>query len=349
VLAGQGGAWDYPAGAENPGEDAVRGHAEERLPISLLTGFLGSGKTTLLKRALASPAAGDTAVVINELGEIGLDRYLVETVDGPVLELPGGCICCAIREDLAATLRDLLRRRDRGAAPPFRRMVIETTGLADPAPILFTLGAEPTLEARLRLDRVVAAVDATLGAATLRRYAEAARQVALADRLLVTKTDLAPCDAALLDGLAALNPAAGRCLAIETEDVAPILFGAAPEARMRPASGAAAGVHTHGVAAHAVILHRDCSRLDFARALGGLARDRGEDLLRVKGILRFSDRPDRPAFVQGAQHALYPPVWLDRWLDDDRCNRLQFIVHGIERKEILERFAFADARPYGMS
>lgn len=117
---------------------------------------------------------------------------------------------------------------------------------------------------------------------------------------------------------------------------------------MRPAPGAAAGVHTHGVAAHAVILHHDCSRLDFARALGGLARDRGEDLLRVKGILRFSDRPDRPAFVQGAQHALYPPVWLDRWLDDDRCNRLQFIVHGIECQEILERFAFADARPYGM-
>ncbi|HEX6842362.1 MAG TPA: GTP-binding protein, partial [Stellaceae bacterium] len=138
-------------------------HVEKRLPISLLTGFLGSGKTTLLKRALASPAASDTAVVINELGEIGLDHYLVETVDGPVLELPGGCICCAIREDLAATLRDLLGRRDRGAAPSFRRIVIETTGLADPAPILFTLGAEPTLEARLRLDRVVAAVDATLG------------------------------------------------------------------------------------------------------------------------------------------------------------------------------------------
>ena len=322
--------------------------AEERLPISLLTGFLGSGKTTLLKRALASPAVSDTAVVINELGEIGLDHYLVETAEGPVLELPGGCICCAIREDLAATLRDLLLRRDRGIAPRFRRIVIETTGLADPAPILFTLGAEPTLEAHLRLSQVATAVDATLGAATLRRYAEAARQVALADRLVVTKTDLAPCDAALLYALTALNPTADRSLAAETADIAPILFGAAPEARMRPAPGDAAGAHTHGVAAHAVILGRDCSRLDFARALGGLARDRGNDLLRVKGILRFSDRPDRLAFVQGAQHALYPPVWLDHWLDDDRCNRLQFIVHGIERQEILERFAFADARPYGM-
>jgi G3E family GTPase len=118
---------------------------------------------------------------------------------------------------------------------------------------------------------------------------------------------------------------------------------------MRPACDTAAGAHTHGVAAHAVILHRDCSRLDFARALGGLARDRGDDLLRVKGILRFSDRPDRMAFVQGAQHTLFPPVWLDRSLDDGHCNRLQFIVHGIERSEILERFAFADARPYGMA
>jgi G3E family GTPase len=314
------------------------------LPISVLTGFLGSGKTTLLARALGRAALAGTAVVINELGEIGLDHYLVETVDGPVLELPGGCLCCAVREDLAATLRGLLARRDAGAGPAFRRVVIETTGLADPAPILFTLGADAALDARLRLDRVVATVDATTAAATLERYAEAARQVALADRLVVTKTDLAPCDAALYARLAALNPAAAPRLASEIGDVGAVLFARSPETRL-PVPRDVAGAHTHGIAAYAVMLRRPCSRLDFARALGGLARDRGEDLLRVKGIIGFSDRAERPAFVQGAQHALYPPVWLERWPDDDRRSRLQFIVHGIARDDILARFAFAGAQP----
>lgn len=318
---------------------------EQPLPISLLTGFLGSGKTTLLARALADAAVADTAVVINELGAIGLDHYLVATVDGPVLELPGGCLCCAIREDLAVTLRSLLARREAGAGPPFRRLVIETTGLADPAPILFTLGADAVLDRRLRLDRVVATVDATTGAATLERYAEAARQVALADQLIVTKTDLAPYDDALRRRVGALNAAAPQSFAIETKDLGAILFGAAGETRSIPSPPAASAAHTHGVAAHAVILQRPCSRLDFARALGGLARDRGEDLLRVKGIIGFSDRPERPAFVQGAQHALYPPVWLEGWRDSDHRSRLQFIVHGIAREDILARFAFAGAEP----
>jgi G3E family GTPase len=317
---------------------------DDRLPVSLLTGFLGSGKTSLLRRALASVAWADTAVLINELGEIGLDHYLVDTVDGPVLELPGGCLCCAIREDLASSLRLLLDRRDAGAVPSFRRVVIETTGLADPAPILFTLGADALLDARLRLDRVVATVDTVAGAATLERYAEAARQVAIADLLVLTKTDLAPCDAALAARLAALNLDAGRRLAVETADVGDLLFGAARAPRLLP-SRDAAGSHTHGIAAHALLLRGPCSRLDFARALGGLARERGEDLLRIKGIVEFSDRPGRPAFVQGARHALYPPIWLDRWPDGDRRSRLQFIVHGIARDEILARFAFAAAAP----
>ena len=317
----------------------------DRLPISLLTGFLGSGKTSLLKRALAAAAFADTAVLINELGEIGLDHYLVETVDGPVLELPGGCLCCAVREDLAAGLRDLLRRRDEGRAPPFRRVVIETTGLADPAPILFTLGAEPMLDARLALDRVVTTVDALAAATTLARYAEAARQIAIADRLVVTKTDLAPLSEVLANRLAALNPAAERCLAADGTALGEVLFGAAPELRLRPPAPDHAA-HSHGVTAFAVVLRGACSRLDFARALGGLARERGEGLLRVKGIVGFSDRPERPAFVQGAQHALYPPVWLDGWRDADRRSRLQFIVDGIDRAEILDRFAFAAAEPY---
>src|SRR6201982_1738065 len=148
----------------------------ETLPTTVLTGFLGSGKTTLLRRALVSPALADTAVIINEIGEIAIDHHLVDYVEGAVLELPGGCLCCAVREDLARTLRDLLDRRDAGEIRPFRRIVIETTGLADPAPILFTLGADIALDHRLHLSAVVTLVDAAQGAGTLDRFAEAARQ-----------------------------------------------------------------------------------------------------------------------------------------------------------------------------
>ena len=324
----------------------MTGRDDEMLPISLLTGFLGSGKTTFLRRALATAACADTAVIINEIGEIGLDHFLVETVDGPVLELPGGCLCCAVREDLAATLRGLLARRDKGEGPHFRRVVIETTGLADPAPILFTLGADAMLDARLWLDRVVTTVDATLGGGTLERFAEAARQVAMADQLLLTKTDLGPPDAALLQRIQALNPDAPRHNGAEIGDAGTLLFGSAPDTRVRPVSPAAHGEHSHGVTAYAITLTRDPSRLAFARALGGLARDRGEDLLRVKGLVRFSDRPDRPAFVQGAQHALYPPTWLAEWPDGDHRSRLVFVVQEIALDTILASFAFAGAMPY---
>jgi G3E family GTPase len=317
----------------------------EALPISVLTGFLGSGKTTFLQRALRSAALADTAVIINEIGEIGLDHYLVETMDGPVLELPGGCLCCSLREDVAATLRSLLARRDAGNGPQFRRIVIETTGLADPAPLLFTLGADPTLDGRLSLEHVITVVDATMGAATLARFAEAVRQVALADLVLISKTDLASLDPALVAQIAAINPNA-QChelSGITTYETA--LFGAGRTASPALPARSEHPVHTHGVSAHGIAFRGSCSRLEFARALGGLARDRGEDLLRVKGIVEFSDRPGRPAFVQGAQHALYPPIWLDRWPDEDQRSRLVFIVHGMERKEILERFAFARAEP----
>ncbi|MGH7093549.1 MAG: CobW family GTP-binding protein, partial [Stellaceae bacterium] len=162
--------------------------AQDIIPTTVLTGFLGSGKTTLLRRALASPGLADTAVVINELGEIAIDHYLVDFVEGDVLELPGGCLCCAVREDLARTLRALIDRREAGMVRPFRRLVIETSGLADPAPILFTLGTDAMLDARLLLARVVTLVDATTGTRSLDRFAEAARQAALADALVISKT-----------------------------------------------------------------------------------------------------------------------------------------------------------------
>jgi G3E family GTPase len=198
----------------------------ETLPTTVLTGFLGSGKTTLLRRALVSPALADTAVIINELGEIAIDHHLVDFVEGSVLELPGGCLCCAVREDLARTLRGLLDRREGGEIRQFRRVVIETTGLADPAPILFTLGADPMLDHSLHLARVVTLIDAVNGAASLDRFAEAGRQAALADTLVITKTDLAPLGPDLVGRLDALNDRADRILAAETEDAGMVLFGA---------------------------------------------------------------------------------------------------------------------------
>src|SRR5437667_6922307 len=202
----------------------------ETLPTTLLTGFLGSGKTTLLRRALVSPELADTAVIINEIGEIAIDHHLVDFVEGSVIELPGGCLCCAVREDLARTLRSLLERSDAGEIRRFRRIVVETSGLADPAPILFTLGADPMLDHRLRLARVVTVVDAVTGDETLARFAEAARQAAVADALFVSKTDLAPFGDALAARLAALNPAAERVLGSGRSDPAAVLF--APTCRV---------------------------------------------------------------------------------------------------------------------
>jgi len=313
----------------------------ETLPTTLLTGFLGSGKTTLLRRALVSPELADTAVIINEIGEIAIDHYLLDFVEDGVFELPGGCLCCAVREDLAQTLRGLIERRDAGEIRRFRRIVIETSGLADPAPILFTLGTDPMLDHRLRLAGVVTLVDAVHGAATLDRFAEAGRQAALADVLVITKTDLAPLGPDLVCRLDRINDRAERILAVEACDAGAVLFGAVPPTAAFGMPVESAAAHTHGIDAFGVILGGEISRLDFARALGGLAGARGTDLLRVKGIVRFSDLPERPAIVQAAQHALFAPEWLDAWPDEDRRNRLVFVVHEIPRAEILEAFAFA--------
>jgi G3E family GTPase len=315
--------------------------APETLPTTVLTGFLGSGKTTLLRRVLASPALFDTAVIINEIGEIAIDHHLVDFVEGDVLELPGGCLCCAVREDLARTLRSLLERRDAGEVRRFARIVIETTGLADPAPILYTLGADPTLDQYLHLARVVTVVDAVNGADSLDRFAEAVRQAALADALVITKTDLAPLGPDLVRRLDAINDRAERFLAAETGDAGAVLFGTRDRSADPAMPAESVAGHTHGIDAFGVVFEGEISRLDFARALGGLARERGADLLRVKGIVRFADRPEQPAVVQAAQHAMFAPEWLDKWPDEDRRSRLVFVVHKIPRAEILEHFAFA--------
>ena len=333
--------------------------AYETLPTTVLTGFLGSGKTTLLRRALADPRFTDTAVIVNEVGAVAIDHYLVDFVEGGVLELPGGCLCCAVREDVARTLRDLIDRRDAGRVRPFRRIVIETSGLADPAPILYTLGADPMLDARLSLGRVVTVVDAQNGAETLARFAEAARQAAMADALITSKTDLVSVSNELAAVLAALNPDAERVLAREIDDPGVVLFSPHPnppplagegdDSRLRSGrapSGGGSGwgseaVHSHGIDSFTLILNDKINRLDFAKALGTLAAACGSDLLRVKGLVAFADRGGQPALVQAAQHTMFAPEWLDGWPDDDHRSRLVFVVHDIPRAEILAHFAFA--------
>ena len=226
----------------------------QTLPTTVLTGFLGSGKTTLLRRALVSPALSDTAVIINEIGEIGIDHHLVDFVEGSVLELPGGCLCCAVREDLARTLRGLLDRREAGEIRRFRRIVVETTGLADPAPILFTLGADPMLDHSLHLARVVTLVDAVEGAQSLERFAEAERQAALADTLVITKTDLVPLGPELVRRLDAVNDRAERILAAEIGDAGAVLFGGGSPSAAPAMPAEPVAAHTHGIDTLGVVL-----------------------------------------------------------------------------------------------
>jgi len=313
----------------------------EPLPISVLTGFLGSGKTTFLGRLLTRPDMGDTAVVINEFGAVGLDHLLIEAADQEILELPNGCVCCAVRQDLAETLYNLLRRRARGEIARFSRIVLETSGLAEPSPILYTFSADAFLEHSLRVDSVVTAIDAVAGAATLARYPEAMAQAAGADRLLLTKTDLAAPSADFVTRLEELNPMAELIDSARADPVS-ILFGGTVTVLPRKQRFLAEAVHAHGISAHVMTLRQPMTRLQFAMALGGLARDHGEDLLRVKGIVDFADRAGGPAAVHAVQHTMYPPRWLDRWPSADETSRLVFIVRNIAPAVLLDHFALAN-------
>jgi G3E family GTPase len=323
------------------------------IPVSVLTGFLGSGKTTLLGHLLRHPDFARTAVVINEFGEVGLDHELVEASDESFVQLQTGCLCCTIRGDLVRTLEELLRRRDAGSVPPFERVVIETSGLADPAPILHALMTDEAVAARLALAGVVATVDAVNGAGTLERHPESAKQAAVADRLVLTKTDLAEAAAPepLLARLAALNPAAPVLRAAHGRIDPARLFdaglydpaaGKAPDVARWLAAEAHAHPHHHGhahdpnrhdarIAAFCVTRDRPIRAVALALFLETLAEHRGADLLRVKGILNVAESPDRPAVIHGVQHVFHPPAWLDRWPSEDRRSRLVFITRDIPR------------------
>ncbi len=311
-----------------------------RTPVVLVTGFLGSGKTTLIAELLSRPELGETAVIVNELGDVGIDHHLLRRVDERTVLLASGCVCCALRGDLADELRDLLDRRDAGEIPPFRRVVVETTGIADPTPIVNTLLADPVVPHHYSLDAVVATVDGVHGL----RGPGSVKQVAAADTLVLTKPDLA--DPVALDALEreleALNPAAPS-LRVAFGDVEParLLRGAERdlERLARPPSGAAE--HAHGVRAVSLVLDRKVDWAAFGIWLTMLLQARGADVLRVKGLLDTGG--EGPLLVNCVQHAVHPPVHLDAWPDDDRRSRLVFIGRGFTGDELEASLRAFDA------
>jgi G3E family GTPase len=306
-------------------------------PVTLLTGFLGSGKTTLLARLLRHPGMGETAVIVNELGDVPIDHHLVRAVDERTVVLASGCVCCTMRGDLAEELRDLFSRRVRYEIPDFRRVVVETTGLADPAPILYTLLTEPVVRHHFELETVVTTVDAVNGLAQLERQAESVKQAAVADRLVVTKTDLAAADAvaSLHARLRGINPAA-HLLDVSFGEVEPRVLLEAPDRDPREVEFAPAA---HGEHVHAFCLFLD-EQIDwtaFGVWLTMLLAARGEDVLRVKGLLDVG--AGGPLVLNGVQHVVHPPYHLDAWPDADRRSRVVFIARGIGRDEVERSLA----------
>jgi G3E family GTPase len=344
----------------------------DRVPVNVLTGFLGSGKTTLLQRLLRSPQMGRTAVLINEFGEVGLDHLLVEQVEETVVLLASGCICCTIRGDLNGALRGLLGRRDRAEIPAFDRVVIETTGLADPGPILYTLLNEPVLQHHFQLGNVIATVDAVNAELHLANNPEGIKQVAAADRLLVTKTDLAEPDrvAAVRQVLGSVNPSAEVWDAMQDPlDVDRLL-------EMRPASqaggshldgsrfagqapaasrdGMAQGAsprylqalrrHSEQVASFSLILAEPLDWTAFGIWLSLLLNRHGDDVLRVKGILQVQGS-DAPVFINAVQHIVHPPQHLARWPTSDTRSRIVFITRGMDHSRLRRSLeAFCNSR-----
>lgn len=332
------------------------GPADDRLPVTLLTGFLGSGKTTLLNRLLRRPDLARVAVIVNEFGDIGLDHELVMATTESLVLLDSGCLCCTVRGDLLGALRELIAGRAAGEIE-IDRVLIETTGLADPAPILQTLVADPAIARACRLDGVVVTVDACAGRATLARQAEARSQAALADRLLLTKTDLAdPAEtAALAARLRALNPAAPILRASHGEIAAEQILGCARgprgaaeaadwlNAAAYPRPDPLASAHPHGddirTAAWSVAAPIPPAVFDFW--LSTLMAVAGPDILRLKGIVHVEGMP-WPFALHTVQHVLHDPTPLRDWTGADRTTRLVVIARGLTEAELHQTFAFLE-------
>ncbi len=345
-----------------------------RLPVSIITGFLGSGKTTLLNRLLQDPAMAGAAVIINDFGEIGLDHLLIATPNENTVLLASGCICCTLRGDLVNTLRDLDAQRRKGDVPAFDRVLIETTGLADPVPIVQTVVTDEKLAPTYFLDSVITLVDGVNGLQQLDTQPESVKQAALADRLLITKTDLVAATAvpALLARLTELNPSA-QILTVAHGEVTPaLLFGAAinrearavdvqrwlrddayvrVEAQQHPGLGARIPASAHDVRIQSYSIHLDepVSAEGLTAWLTALASLRGAELLRVKGLLNVEGEP---VAVHAVQTLIHEPVKLQQWPDAERRSRLVFITRGMNRADLvatLDVLHWKSALPAGVT
>lgn len=345
---------------------AIRDEQNERIAATVITGFLGSGKTTLLNALLSHPGMNNTAVLINEFGEIGLDHLLVREISEDVVLLNSGCICCSVRGDLISGLRDLFLKRTRGEIAAFDRVIIETTGLADPAPILHTLMTDPLLTNKFRLDSVVSTVDGVLGSGQLDNHAESVKQAAVADRILITKADLAGEDVlqALEKRLRILNPAA-PLYRVHLGDIDPgKLFNAGlynPETKSLDVQkwlrDEAYGEdsedghahdhnhehdhthddhsHNHDVNRHDDHISSFCLTFDeplhwdaFVTWAEIFTQMRGENLLRIKGVLNIAGE-DKPVAIHAAQHIFHAPATLPAWPSDDHRSKLVFITRDL--------------------
>ncbi|OLU22377.1 GTP-binding protein [Pseudomonas sp. PA15(2017)] len=340
------------------------------IPVTLLSGFLGSGKTTVLNHLLRQPALADTLVIINEYGEIALDHLLVKhSREDLLMELSSGCLCCTIRGDLVQTLAEVGRELATGERRPLRRVLIETTGLADPAPIIHTLMTHTQVASRYRLDGIVVTVDLAAGAVTLASQPEALKQVAVADVLLLTKGDLVSAGEGevVLARLQQLNPAAPRWPApqgvVEAERLLDLgLFSSRGEGadverwlnepayrplkqpvvprhlgtslRLPPANR-----HDGDIRSFCLSLDEPLADSELSDWLELLMSVAGSHILRVKGIVNIQGR-ERPVVLHSVQHIFHPPVWLPAWPSADRRTRLVFITRGVER-EVVEGILLA--------
>ncbi len=315
-----------------------------QLPFSIVTGFLGSGKTTLLNRLLVAPEMQGTLVIVNEFGEVSLDHYLMKTTSGEVIELASGCMCCTLRGDLVETLVDILQKAANGVLPKLNRIIVETSGLADPAPILHTIMAHPWLLQRLRLETILAMFDALTGEKSLREYPEMRRQIAIADRVIISKADLIPHSQRKthLSRLRTLLQGAAPQARIYCSDSDSLSFEKLFDAALYDSNTGTARVHSwlppvptkqHQVHSHehthvnAFVLEHDSplSLLDIDILIDLFRANFGPDLLRLKGIVHVREDPDHPLVLHGVQHIFHPPARLPAWPDNERFTRIVVI------------------------
>lgn len=318
--------------------------AEPPIPVIVLTGFLGSGKTTLLRHVLHHPAFSDSAVLINEFGEVGLDHLLVGALDGEPVLLGSGCICCSLRGDLSRAIRDLHARRQRGEIPRFRRLIVETTGLADPAPILLTILSDIMIRHHFRIGLVVATVDAVHAEAGFEVHTQMLRQISMSDRLVITKTDLAGPGVLqrLHRRLSQLNPQATRAEAVQGNlDADLLLAGDRPDARRWLAESVLpekADEVPHGaIRSFCLTADEPVPWSAFGLWFSLLVHRHGSRLLRVKGLLDVLGS-DTPVAIHAVQHVIHAPEHLPGWPPGDRRSRIVFIVEGLEADIVCRSF-----------